>query len=105
MVVDQNEANASPIQRTTGVLRKENENVFVAKLFGTFPSAKRCFSRICRPGFSQVELARLLWAVSVLIVSDKMKSDVPLWSDLPPGLTKEDLKALPEKMRALAEVI
>jgi hypothetical protein len=77
----------------------ESTDKFLKKLFANGAHLEECFHRICNAGCPTEEFGQLLWATCMLMSFQS----VPLFNG--GNLTKAQLKGLPKRMRALAEII
>jgi hypothetical protein len=78
---------------------RERTEGFLQKLFANGAHVEECFCKICDSGCPRDEFGQLLWATCMLMSF----RTIPLING--GNLTKAQLKGLPKRIRALAEII
>jgi hypothetical protein len=98
---DHNESQSSsaPVVPTKKFAAQERTDEFLKKLFANGAHFEECFCKVCDVGCPREEFGPLLWATCTLMPwqADPLVSGVKL--------SKAQLKSLPKRLRALADVI
>src|SRR5438105_789297 len=91
-------AISEQLPRADNSKARERTKAFLQKLFANGAHIEECFGKICDSGCPRDEFAQFLWATSTLMSFQ----NAPLVNG--GNLTKAQLKGLPKRLRALAEI-
>jgi len=91
------QVSAQPVAARRSV--RENTDTFLRKLFANGAYLEKCFRKICDSGCPRDEFGQLLWATCMLM----SVQNVPLFNG--GNLTKAQLRGLPKRLRAMADII